>query len=79
MSRAKVEIINDEVKTRDFNDLEVGTVFEYEGQIYLKTGSGFDAVLLADNDYLGCVVQFDFDDSVIVYDRAVITVSTRAK
>lgn len=78
MSRAKVEIINDEVK-RNFEDLEIGTIFEYEEQIYLKTGSYFEAVLLTDSDFLGSVVQFDDDDSVIVYDKAVITVRTRAK
>lgn len=79
MSRARVEIINEENKVRDFEELDFGTVFEYEGQIYLKTGSGYEAVLLTDNDYLGSVVQFDEDDSVIVYDNAVITVRTRAK
>ncbi len=79
MSRAKVEIINEVIKTRNFEDLDCGTVFEYEEQIYLKTGSGFEAVLLSDNDFLGSIVQFDDDDLVIVYDRAVITVRTRAK
>ena len=58
MSRAKVEIINDEVKTRDFNDLETGTVFEFEGRIYLKLDSGWEAALLSHNEYLGCVTEF---------------------
>lgn len=79
MSRAKVEIINDEVKMRNFEDLEAGTVFKYEEQIFLKTDSDSEAILLTDNNYLGSVVQFDNDDSIIVYDNAIITVRTRAK
>ena len=75
--RAKVEIINDEVKTRNFEDIAVGTVFESEGHIFLKTG--IQAVLLTDNDFLGTLVSFDDDDFVTVYDQAVITVRTRAK
>ena len=37
MSRAKVEIINNEVKTKDFEEIASGTVFEYERHLYLKT------------------------------------------
>lgn len=77
MSRAKVEIINEEVKIRNFEDLEIGTVFEYEGHIYLKTGNDYEAVLLS--EYLGSLVTFYDDDSVIVYDHAMITVRTRAE
>ena len=79
MSRARVEIINGEEKLKNFEDLECGTVFGHEGHLFLKTGSGFEAVLLTDNDYLGSVVQFDDDDLVVAYDNAVITVRTRAR
>ena len=79
MSRARVEIINEEEKIRIFDDLETGTVFEYEGCIYLKTDSGHDAILLTDGECLGHLVNFYNDDSVVVCDNATITVRTRAK
>ena len=79
MSRARVEIINEENKVRDFEELETGTVFEFEGCIYLKTDSGHDAILLTDGECLGRLVYFYDDDSVIVCDNATITVRTRAK
>ena len=79
MSRARVEIINEEVKIRNFEDLVVGTVFEYEGYIYLKTDDGHNAILLTDGECLGHLVDFYDDDSVIVCDNAMITVRTRAK
>ena len=78
MSRARVEIINEENKVRDFEELETGTVFEFEGCIYLKTDSGHDAILLTDCECLGHLVDFYYDDSVIVYDHAMITGRTRA-
>lgn len=77
MSKAKVEIINEEVKIRNFEDLEIGTVFEYEGHIYLKTDNDCEAILLS--RYLGSSVTFYDEDSVIVYDHAMITVRTRAE
>lgn len=80
MSRARVEIINEEEKIiRKFEDLESGTVFEYEGHLYLTTDNGYEAVLLSHDEYLGSLVQFDGDEYVVVYDTAVITVRTRAK
>lgn len=79
MSRAKVEIINEEVKIRNFEDLDPGTVFEYEGHLYLKTDSGYNAVLLTDDEYLGRLIEFYDDDSVVVCDKAMITIRTRAE
>lgn len=79
MSRARVEIINEGVKMSNFEDLEVGTVFKFEEHIYLKLESGCEAVLLSQDGYLGCVINFSFDDPVIVYDKAVITVRTRVE
>ena len=79
MSRARVKIINEEVNISNFEDLDVGTVFEYEGKLHLKVDSGYEAVLLTNNQYLGHVIKFDCDDSVVVYDKAVITIKTRAE
>lgn len=76
MSRARLEIINEENKVRNFEDLDSGTVFEYEGHLYLKTDAEFSAVLLSDNALLGHLIDFYSDDSVIVYDKTVITVRT---
>ena len=78
MSKARVEIINDEEKVRNFEELEVGTVFEFEGHIFLKLACGWEAVLLSD-EHLGLVTEFNYDDSVIVYDHAMITVKTRVE
>jgi hypothetical protein len=79
MSRARVEIINEEVKNRNFEDLDAGTIFEYDGNLYLKLNYGKKAVLLSNNELLVCIAEFDYDDPVIVYDNTVITVRIRAK
>ena len=42
MSRARVEIVNEENKVRDFEELDFGTVFEYEGQILYCISSYLD-------------------------------------
>lgn len=79
MSRARVEIIDEEVENRNFEDLDAGTIFEYDGDLYLKLNYGQKAALLSNNELLGCVTEFDYDDPIIVYDNAVITIRTRAK
>jgi hypothetical protein len=79
MSRARVEIINEAVKIRNFGDIDPGTVFEYERYLYLKTDSGYDAVLLTDDGDLGHLVDFYDDDSVVICDKALITVRTRVE
>ena len=79
MTRARVEIINEEINISNFEDLDPGTIFEYEGKLYLKVDNGCEAVALANNEYLGCLMQFYEDDSVVVCDKAVITIKTRAE